>query len=118
MAISPAKRATARAEMYAQQLLPIYLTVYQLAALYQCHEISIYKWLKTEPKRLPRPTRHYGRVLFDQRDVQKWFDQQRGAVVVNPTKADNANDSGQAKRGPGRPTKGEQIRLRLQVAAQ
>jgi hypothetical protein len=110
MALSPAKRAAARAEMQAQRSLPRYLTVYELAALMQRHEITVYEWARHEPERLPRVTRIADRVLFDARDVQAWFDTQRGDVIAAPTLACEP-----PKRGRGRPTKAEQVKRRMQL---
>jgi predicted DNA-binding transcriptional regulator AlpA len=107
MALSPAKRAAARAEMQAQRSLPRYLTVYEVAALMQRHEITVYEWARHAPERLPRVTRIADRVLFDARDVEAWFDAQRGDVIAVPDVAAET-----PKRRPGRPTKAEQARRR------
>ena len=107
MALSPAKRAEARAAMLSQVALPRYLTVYELAALIGVHEITVYKRLRSTPELLPRVTRFGGRILFESRDVAEWCDARRGAIVVAPLPAPAAVGE-TPKRRRGRPTKAEQ----------
>ena len=97
MGLSASKRAAARAAMHAQRVLPRYLSVYELAVLLHRHEKIIYEWSSTAPERLPRVTRIAGRVLFDARDVERWFDEQRGDAFPFGTEGIN--------EGPGRPKK-------------
>lgn len=115
MALSPAKRAEARAAMQSQVALPRYLTVYELAALIGAHEITVYKRLRSDPELLPRVTRIAGRVLFDSRDVIEWFDARRAGIVVAPPTSLVAMGE-EPKRRRGRPTKAEQAHRRSQEA--
>lgn len=94
-------------------------TVEGLARRLQINKFTVYHWLKDEPERLPRVTRLFGRVLFSERDIHDFLrcppperESMRGKY---PRKTKSQPKV--LRRGPGRPTKAEQIAVRMQAGA-
>lgn len=95
-----------------------FITVEQLADRFQINRFTVYHWLKTEPERLPRPSRLFGRILFSEAAI--------AAFVANPPPAREERRGrkpgpqkvGQTKKGRGRPTKASRVASRSEGGAQ
>jgi len=89
-----------------------FVTVDQLAERFKINRFTIYHWLKSEPERLPKVSRLFGRILFSEAAI--------AAFVANPP-ASRPERRGRPPRqvAPpvppkrrGRPTKAEQVARR------
>ncbi len=95
--------------------LTSYRTVQQLADRLCLNQFTIYHWIKSEPERLPRATRIFGRVLFLEADIQQFIASPPERVSLRgkwPRPGKPTATPSEAPRKRGRPTKVEQARRR------
>jgi len=95
-----------------------FVTVDQLAERFKINRFTIYHWLKSEPERLPKVSRLFGRILFSEAAI--------AAFVANPP-APRPERRGRPRRDDtapiqakrrGRPTKADQVARRLASCAE
>lgn len=103
-----------------------FMTIDELAKLIRKSAASIYSDLHRNPSSLPPSIRLPGsrRVLFDPQSVRNWIDKHTttvsgltDAIQIAPRNCDGGkkteSDTNRKRRGPGRPTKAEQLDRKL-----